>query len=78
MEKLIEIYNLVLSHKDLGVEYFVALGTVVLAAKSFTILTPTKVDDNALFGIGKVYNLIAKVLNVAALNIGKDKNADAE
>ena len=78
MDKLIELYNTVLSHKDLGIEYFVALGTIVLSAKSITVLTPTSVDDDALMGIGKFYNMIAKVLNVAALNIGKDKNADAE
>lgn len=78
MEKLIELYNLVLSHKDVATEYFVAFGAIVLSAKSLTIITPTKIDDTAIMGLGKVYNLIAKVLNVAALNIGKDKNADAE
>lgn len=78
MDKLIEIYNMLMASKGDFVSYFVAVGSVVLAAKSITILTPTKVDDKALAGFGKVYNILAKALNVAALNIGKDKNADAE
>lgn len=78
MEKLIEIFNLVTSYKDEALVIFTQIGVIVLAAKTITVNTPTKVDDEAVLGLGKVYNMIAKVLNLAALNIGKDKNADAE
>jgi hypothetical protein len=53
------------------VEYAGAIATVILSAKAITIITPTKTDD-------AVYNALAKVLNILALNVGKDKNADAE
>ncbi len=48
-----------------------ALATVFLSLKSITVLTPTTVDN-------KIVNGALKVLNFLALNIGKDKNADAE
>ena len=50
--------------------WFGAIGSVVLAAKSITILTKTKRDD-------KILNVISKILNVLALNVLNDKNADA-
>jgi len=49
----------------------VALMAVFTAAKSITVLTPTTTDD-------KVVNIGLKVLNLLALNIGRDKNADAK
>lgn len=45
--------------------------------KSITIMTPSKVDDE-YFGKFTVYlNLVLKILNITALNIGKDKNKDS-
>ncbi len=48
-----------------------ALTTLFAAAKSITIITPTTVDD-------KFVNIILKVLNFLALNVLRDKNADAK
>lgn len=50
--------------------YIAALTTVFTAAKSITILTPTTHDD-------KFVNFALKILNFLALNIFRDKNADA-
>lgn len=46
-----------------------ALTVAVTGAKAITVLTPTRSDDKAL-------DAILRVLNVLALNVGKDKNAD--
>jgi len=46
------------------------LATICLGANILTALTPTKSDD-------KIIGIILKVLNVLALNIGKNTNADA-
>lgn len=56
--------------------YISALAGLIVAAKAVTILTPTQVDDRILGGAGKVVNLVLRVLNTLALNIGKDVNAD--
>ena len=47
-----------------------ALMGLVVAAKGITVLTPSKSDDAYL-------DKALKFLNVIALNVGKDKNADA-
>lgn len=57
-------------------QYTAAVGSVVVAAKAVTVLTPTRVDDKIANGAGQVINLLLKLLNFLALNIGKDKNAD--
>ena len=49
--------------------WLTALGTLFVGVKAITILTPTKSDD-------KVVNIILKVLNIFAGNVGNDKNAD--
>ena len=49
--------------------WLLALTTVVAAAKSITVLTPTRADD-------KFLDMILNVLNKLALNVGRDKNAD--
>jgi hypothetical protein len=49
--------------------WIVALTTVVTACTAVTALTPTQADD-------KWINIVLKVLNFLAGNIGKNKNAD--
>lgn len=46
-----------------------AVTAVVTAATAITALTPTQTDD-------KVINMVLKVLNILAGNVGKNKNAD--
>lgn len=58
-------------HQDVIKTWVAAVGGVVLAAKSVTILTPTTVDN-------KIVDAILSVLNFLALNVLKDKNADAK
>jgi len=47
-----------------------ALTGLVTAATAITALTPSKVDDQVL-------NMVLKVLNVIAGNVGKNENKDA-
>jgi len=51
------------------IDWLQAITAVVTAATAITALTPTKADN-------KIINVILKVLNMAAGNIGKNKNAD--
>jgi len=51
--------------------WWAAIGSLLLAIKPITMLTPTKVDNVAL-------NMVLRILNTFALNVGRDKNADAE
>ena len=50
-------------------EWLTYIVAAIVAAKVITPLTPTKHDD-------KVLDTVFKFLNVVALNVGKDKNAD--
>lgn len=49
--------------------WLAALALLFTAAKSITVLTPTRTDD-------KIVDAVLKVLNLLAGNFGKDKNAD--
>ena len=49
--------------------WIVALTGLVTAATAVTALTPTKWDDRAV-------NVIFRVLNILAGNVGKNRNAD--
>lgn len=71
MEQIIEFIT-----SDNIKNYVGAIGSVVVASKAITVLTPTKLDDQALGIVGKVINIILRILNTTALNVGKDKNAD--
>ena len=58
------------TNPDIG-DWIAAVTGVVTAATAVTMLTPSKADD-------KIVNSILTVLNFLALNIFKNKNADAE
>ena len=49
----------------------VAATTIVTTLSAVTALTPTRSDD-------KVINSILTVLNILSLNVGANRNADAE
>lgn len=49
--------------------WITAILTVVTACTAITAITPTKSDDAAI-------DVILKILNVLAGNVGKNKNAD--
>lgn len=51
--------------------------SIVTAATTITMATPTKVDDTKLPYITKPLNAVLKVLNVLAGNILKNKNKDS-
>ena len=51
--------------------WLVAATTVVTTVSAVTALTPTRSDD-------KVINSILTVLNILSLNVGANRNADAE
>ena len=57
-------------------EYLTGLSAIIASANVFTAVTPTKVDDKLMSGLGKGINIALKILNVLSLNIGKNKNAD--
>ena len=49
--------------------WITAILTVVTAATAITALTPTKSDD-------KMLDIVLRILNFVAGNVGKNKNAD--
>ena len=51
--------------------WLVAATTIVTTLSAVTALTPTRSDD-------KVINSILAVLNILSLNVGANRNADAE
>jgi|TARA_R110000796_G_scaffold196620_1_gene313023 hypothetical protein len=51
--------------------WLVAATTIVTTVSAVTALTPTRSDD-------KVINSILTVLNILSLNVGANRNADAE
>ena len=55
---------------DILINWVEILGVVLLAAKSITVLTPSKSDDFYV-------NMALTIINKLALNVLKDKNADA-
>jgi len=51
--------------------WLVAATSIVTTVSAVTALTPTRSDD-------KVINSILTVLNILSLNVGANRNADAE
>tara|TARA_R100000306_G_C4371075_1_gene139992 strand:+ start:1484 stop:1678 length:195 start_codon:yes stop_codon:yes gene_type:complete len=49
--------------------WVVAITSVLTAATAITALTPSQADD-------KMLNMVLRVLNTLAGNVGKNKNAD--
>ena len=49
--------------------WVVAITSVLTAAPAITALTPSQADD-------KMLNMVLRVLNTLAGNVGKNKNAD--
>ena len=71
-----EILDLIASSMNGWPLWVQGLVGLVFLAKIVTTITPTKIDDK-YFGKATVFvNGLLKVLNVQALNVGKDKNAD--
>lgn len=56
--------------------WLTAMAGVVTAANAITALTPTKIDDRAVAGLGSIVNALLRVLNVLSGNVLKNKNAD--
>lgn len=54
---------------DAAPAWLTAITGLVTAATAITALTPTTADDKAL-------NMVLRVLNLLAGNVGKNKNAD--
>ena len=63
------------------IEYVVLYGTpvaaVIASATAVTLVTPSKVDDKIMGGLGTILNVILKIANTLAGNILKNKNKDA-
>ena len=66
METILEFLQ-----SELFEDWFIAILALIVAASGITALTPTKSDD-------KIVNAVLKVLNWIALNVFKNKNADAD
>lgn len=64
METILEFIQ-----SDNAKNYLLAITATVTAATAITALTPTQVDN-------KILNAVLKVLNFAAGNVLKNKNAD--
>ena len=64
-----EIINNLITSIDGLPAWVAALTALVTAATGITALTPTKADN-------KVLDVVLKILNVAAGNVAKNKNAD--
>ena len=55
---------------------FAIASAIVTCAKAITVATPTQVDDRVFAKAAPFINPVLRAINWAALNIGKDKNAD--
>ena len=53
-----------------------AIAVLVTACAGIAAITPTKVDDNAIGKLGAVWNIVSRLVNTVALNVGKAQNKD--
>jgi len=61
---------------DMVKTYAPLVGGIIASCAALAVITPTKVDD-AIFGnLGKVINVLLRVINVMGLNFGKAVNKD--
>lgn len=66
-----ELINTIIGYADELPAWLNAITALVVALSGITALTPTKSDNKAV-------DVLLKLVNFLALNIGKNKNADAE
>ena len=60
------------------VTYLPLVAGIVASCAALAVVTPTKVDD-AIFGnLGKIINVLLRVINVLGLNFGLAVNKDDE
>jgi len=63
------MFETILNYFDQLPPWLNAITALIAASSGITVLTPTKKDD-------KILNSVLSVLNLLALNVGKNKNAD--
>ncbi len=71
-----EIITAILATVDQWPAWITAVTSFMVACKAITMLTPSTIDDELYGKVATVWNVAQKVLNIAALNILKAKNAD--
>ena len=60
------------------VTYLPLAAGIIASCAALAAVTPTKVDDAFFGNLGKVVNVLLRVINVLGLNFGLAKNADDE
>lgn len=58
------------------VRYSEIIAMVIAVCAAVASVTPTKVDDRVVGKLGKIYNLVSRVVNIGGLNVAKAKNKD--
>jgi len=56
--------------------YLPAIAGIVASCAALAVITPTKVDDKVCGNLGKVINVLLRLINVAGLNFGNAVNRD--
>lgn len=52
------------------------IAVLIAACAGLAAITKTKVDDDALGKLGAVWNIVSRIVNTLALNVGQARNAD--
>jgi hypothetical protein len=53
-----------------------AIAILISACAGVAAMTKTTVDDEALGKLGGIWNIVSRVVNTLALNVGQARNAD--
>jgi hypothetical protein len=53
-----------------------AITVLITACAGIAAVTKTTVDDDAMGKLGGIWNIVSRLINTIALNVGKAKNAD--